>query len=53
MDRASAATLTTPKLTRPIVRSGMTPDDFLARYVNVAIVVQPTAVPRIVSNECQ
>ena len=46
-----AAILTTPKLTRPIVRSGMTLDDLLARYVNVAIVVQPTAVPRIVPND--
>ena len=32
------ATLNTPKLARPIVRSGMTLDDLLERYLNVAIV---------------
>lgn len=45
------ATLNTPKLARPIVRSGMTLDDLLARYLNVAIVVQPAAVPRVVPND--
>lgn len=45
------ATLNTPKLARPIVRSGMTLYDLLERYLNVAIVVQPTAVPRIVLND--
>ncbi|MCX7149955.1 MAG: putative toxin-antitoxin system toxin component, PIN family [Rhodocyclales bacterium] len=45
------ATLNTPKLARPIVRSGMTLDDLLARYLNVAIVVQPVAVPRVVPND--
>jgi putative PIN family toxin of toxin-antitoxin system len=45
------ATLNTPKLSRPIVRSGMTLDDLLARYLNVAIVVQPAAVPRVVPND--
>ncbi len=46
-----ATTLATPKLARPIIRSGMTLDDLLARYVNVAIVVQPATVPRIVPND--
>jgi uncharacterized protein len=46
-----ARTLATPKLARPIIRSGLTLDDLLARYANVAIVVQPVAVPRIVPND--
>jgi uncharacterized protein len=46
-----AATLAAPKLARPITRSGMTLDDLLARYTNVAIVVQPATVPRIVPND--
>ncbi|MDZ4255236.1 MAG: putative toxin-antitoxin system toxin component, PIN family [Sulfuritalea sp.] len=45
------ATLNTPKLARPIVRSGMTLDDLLERYLNVAIVVQPAAVPSVVPND--
>lgn len=45
------ATLNTPKLARPIVRSGLTLDDLLERYLNVAIVVQPAAVPRVVPND--
>jgi uncharacterized protein len=44
-------TLNTPKLARPIVRSGLTLDDLLERYLNVAIVVQPAAVPRVVPND--
>ena len=47
----SATTLATPKLSRPIIRSGMTLDDLLARYANVAIVLQPATVPRVVSND--
>ena len=46
-----ATTLATPKLARTIIRSGMTPDDLLARYANVAIVVQPATVPRVVPND--
>ena len=42
------ATLKTPKLASPIRRSGMTLDDLLGRFLNVAIVVQPTTVPRVV-----
>ena len=45
------ATLNTPKLARGIMRSGLTADDLLGRYLNVAIVVQPAAVPRIVPND--
>jgi uncharacterized protein len=46
-----ATTLATPKLARPITRSGLTLDDLLARYANVAIVVQPAAVPCVVPND--
>ncbi|MEK7737774.1 MAG: putative toxin-antitoxin system toxin component, PIN family [Pseudomonadota bacterium] len=46
-----ATTLATPKLAQPIIRSGLTLDDLLARFVNVAIVVQPATVPRIVPND--
>lgn len=46
-----AATLNTPKLARPIIRSGLTLDDLLGRYLNVAIVVQPVTVPRVVPND--
>ena len=46
-----ARTLATPKLARPIIASGLTLDDLLARYANVAIVVQPASVPRIVPND--
>lgn len=46
-----SATLNTPKLARPIARSGMTLDDLLGRYLNVAIVVQPATVPRVVTND--
>ena len=43
--------MATPKLAQPIIRSGLTLDDLLARFVNVAIVVQPATVPRIVHND--
>lgn len=46
-----ATTLATPKLAQPIVRSGMTLPNLLARYTNVAIVVQPASVPRVVPND--
>lgn len=44
-------TFNTPKLARPIVRSGMTLAGLLERYLNVVIVVQPAAVPRVVPND--
>ena len=40
-----------PKLARPIVRGGLTLDGLLERYLNVAIVVQPEAVPRVVPDD--
>lgn len=46
-----AATLKTPKLVRPILRSGLALDDLLGRYLNVAIVVQPASVPEIIPND--
>lgn len=46
-----AATLATPKLARPIIRSGLSVEELLARYADVAIVVQPDKVPRIVPND--
>ncbi len=46
-----AATLNTPKLSRPVIRSGLTLDELLDRYLNVAIVVQPAAVPRVVPDD--
>lgn len=46
-----ARTLNTPKLTRPIRRSGLTLDDLLGRYLNVAIVVRPDVVPRVVTDD--
>lgn len=46
-----AATLETPKLARPILRSGLTLDDLLGHYLNVAIVVQPASVPKVVVND--
>ena len=42
------ATLGAPKLIRPIKRSGLTLDNLIERYLDVAIVVQPNAVPRVV-----
>ncbi len=44
-------TLNTPKLARPIVRSGLSLGDLLDRYLNVAIVVQPVATPRVVPDD--
>jgi putative PIN family toxin of toxin-antitoxin system len=46
-----AATLATPKLVRPVVRSGLSVEDLLARYADITIVIQPTNVPRIVPND--
>lgn len=45
------ATLGAAKLAQRIERSGLTQEELLARYLNVAIVVQPSAVPRIVPND--
>ncbi len=46
-----ARTFNTPKLARPVLRSGLTLDDLLGRYLNVAIVVRPDAVPRVVPDD--
>lgn len=43
-----SSTLSRPKLARPIMRSGLTQDDLLGRYLNVAVVVEPSSVPRVV-----
>jgi uncharacterized protein len=45
------ATLGAAKLAQRIERSGLTQEELLARYLNVAIVVQPSFVPRIVPND--
>ena len=46
-----STTLSTPKLARPIVRSGLTLGDLLESYLDVAIVVQPLAVRRVVPDD--
>lgn len=46
-----STTLSRPKLVRPIARSGLTLEDLLGRYLNVAVVVEPTDVPRVVSDD--
>lgn len=46
-----STTLTYEKLAECIQRSGLTHRELLQRYVNVAIVVQPSAVPRVVPND--
>lgn len=46
-----SATLSAPKLARPILRSGLALDDLLERYLNVAIVVQPATVLRVVPDD--
>lgn len=46
-----SATLTYDKLADRIRRSGLTHPELLRRYMNVAILVQPTTVPRIVPND--
>lgn len=46
-----SVTLSTPKLARPIVRSGLTLGDLLESYLDVAIVVQPLAVRRVVPDD--
>lgn len=46
-----SSTLSRPKLARPIMRSGLTQDDLLGRYLNVAVVVEPSSVPRVVPDD--
>ena len=46
-----AETLNTKKLAQRIQRSGLTPEELLARYLDVAIVVQPASVPRVVTED--
>ncbi len=46
-----SSTLSRPKLARPIMRSGLTLDDVLGRYLYVTFVVEPSAVPRVVSDD--
>ncbi len=46
-----SSTLSRPKLARPIMRSGLTLDDLLGRYLNVAVVVEPSSVPREVPDD--
>jgi putative PIN family toxin of toxin-antitoxin system len=41
-------TLQYPRLAQRVERSGLTLDELIARYTNVAIVVQPATLPRIV-----
>jgi putative PIN family toxin of toxin-antitoxin system len=42
-----SATLAYPKLAQRIERSGLTHPELLQRYLNVALLVQPAAVPRL------
>ena len=42
-----SATLGYEKLAQRIQRSGLTHPELLQRYLNVALLVQPTAVPRV------
>ena len=46
-----SSTLSRPKLARPIMRSALTLDDLLGRYLNVAVVVEPSSVPRVVPDD--
>jgi uncharacterized protein len=46
-----SATLAYDKLALRVQRSGLTHRELLQRYLNVAILVQPTAVPRVVPND--
>ena len=43
--------LATPKLLPRVERSGLALDELLARYLNVAIVVQPQTVPLVVPTD--
>jgi putative PIN family toxin of toxin-antitoxin system len=42
------STLSYARLAKYIQRSGLTPDELLTRYLNVAIVVEPATVPQVV-----
>jgi uncharacterized protein len=46
-----SATLAYDKLAQRVQRSGLTHRELLQRYLNVAILVQPTAVPRVIPND--
>jgi len=46
-----STTLAYQKLAQRIQRSGLTHRELLQRYLNVAILVQPLAVPRVVPND--
>jgi putative PIN family toxin of toxin-antitoxin system len=41
-------TLQYPRLAQRVQRSGLTLDELIARYTNVAIAVQPATLPRVV-----
>lgn len=45
------STLNYGRLAPRIQHSGLTLDELIGRYLNVAILVQPSAVPRIVAND--
>ena len=45
------STLSYDRFVPRIERSGLTLDGLLARYLNVAIVIDPVAVPRVVAND--
>ena len=46
-----STTLAYDKLADRVRRSGLTHRELLRRYLNVAILVQPTAVPRVIPND--
>ena len=45
------STLSYDRLVPRIVRSGLTLEELLARYLNAAIVVNPVTVPRVVADD--
>jgi putative PIN family toxin of toxin-antitoxin system len=45
------STLSYDRLVPRIERSGLTPRELLARYLNVAIVIEPVTVPRVVAKD--
>lgn len=45
------STLAYDRLARYVQHSGLTLDELVTRYLNVAILVQPSDVPRIVAND--
>jgi putative PIN family toxin of toxin-antitoxin system len=46
-----SATLSYDKLAQRVLHSGLTQHELLQRYLNVAILVQPTAVPHVIPND--